>query len=284
VAVQAAQVRLEQAITAQQAKIAAWEARNADKIARTGKGLQGDPPRPVEEHFFVQRARASLAKAQATQAEREANPPPKAPLVRNTTDPHSRLMPTRTGFIQGYNPQNLTSADLFIIATELTQDTGDVGQAIPMMAAAEHATRTIAAARPPSSTHRNDIGVMVMDAGYLSENNLTAPGPDRLIATGKRHTVETAARTEPDQPTDPLTATEQMAQRLRTPAAMATYRQRGHIAETPHGHIKHNMGIRALTRRGLHRANAEWQLIAATYNLNRLLATLIRTGQPLPTT
>jgi transposase len=282
-AVEAAQVRLDQAIAVQQAKGAAWQARNADKTARTGRGLTGLPPRPVEEHFAVIRARASLAKAQASQARRQAKAADKPALVRNTTDPHSRLMPTRTGFIQGYNPQNLASADLFIIASELTQDTGDVGQAVPMMAAAEHAAQTIAAARPPSSLHSNTIGVMIMDAGYLSEDNLTTPGPDRLIATGKRRDVETAARTGPDQPTDPLTATDRMAQRLRTPEAMATYRQRGHIAETPHGHIKHNMAIRALTRRGLHRASAEWKLITTTYNLNRLLATLARTNQPLPT-
>ncbi len=73
-----------------------------------------------------------------------------------------------------------------------------------------------------------------------------------------------------------------MAQRLRTPDGIATYRQRGHIAETLHGHIKHNMGIRTLTRRGLRRAKAEWMFICTTYNLNRLQRTLRRNGHPSP--
>ena len=124
---------------------------------------------------------------------------------------------------------------------------------------------------------------MAMDAGYNSAANITAEGPDRLIATGKRRDVEKAARKaqqgapDPAAP-DPADPVEAMAQRLRTPQGIATYRQRGHIAETPHGHIKHNMGIRTLTRRGLPRASAEWKLICLTFNLSRLLLTLTRTA------
>ncbi|GAB2966254.1 hypothetical protein GCM10027280_63260 [Micromonospora polyrhachis] len=321
--VASARLRLEQAIAARQATIAEWEQRNADKIAATGSGLVGARPRPVDEHFAVVRARTWLDKALARAAERERQVADQRPRVRNVTDPDSRLMPTKSGFIQGYNPQNVVSADHLIIATELTQDTGDVEQAKPMMAAAEDAANLITGAHrdqaeaaqltctcppkdsqdsPPTPTaspatgatrrscprHPNGIGTMVMDAGYLSEENLTAAGPDRLIATGKSHDVEKSARTQPadpppdpDQPhhTDPV---QQMAQRLRTPEGIATYRQRGHIAETPHGHIKHNTGIRTLTRRGLDRATAEWKFICATYNINRLVHTLRTTGHLLP--
>ena len=58
-----------------------------------------------------------------------------------------------------------------------------------------------------------------------------------------------------------------MAARLKTPGGIAAYRQRGRIAETPHGRIKHNMGIRRLATRGIRRASGEWQLICATHNL-----------------
>jgi hypothetical protein len=41
--------------------------------------------------------------------------------VGNITDPDSRLMPVRGGgFIQGYNPQNVTSQDRLVIATGRT--------------------------------------------------------------------------------------------------------------------------------------------------------------------
>jgi len=326
--VQAAQQRLEQVIAAQQAKIDEWGRRNAEKIACTGKGLPGPTPQPVDEHFRVIRARAALAAAGAAQSERDRKAEQAAPPVRNATDPDSRLMPTNAGFIQGFNAQNVVSQDHLILGTELTQDTGDVEQAVPMMAAAEQAADVINTVHseqahadgqectctstddgpshdeigfdqplppsgPPCPIHPDGIGTMVMDAGYLSEDNLTEKGPDRLIATGKRRDVEKSrphhharpnrqhpqqARPDANQP-GPI---EQMAQRLRTPEGIATYRRRGHIAETPHGHIKHNMGIRTLSRRGLGRASAEWKFICATYNLGRLLRTLTRIGKPLP--
>jgi transposase len=320
---EAARHRLARAIARQQAKIDDWTRRNADKVARTGTALREKPPLPVEEHFTVIRARARLASAEAAWAAWEAKQRPK---VRNTTDPDSRLMPTASGFIQGYNPQNVATEDGFILATELTQDTGDVQQAIPMMAAAEAAadlvtgihsglaqaageqcvcpataqepvgdnTDATASARPACPVHQSGIGTIVLDAGYHSEENLTADGPDRLIATGKHHDVERAARdaqtaptAEPEHPEPAGTgpdgvaqadATQRNAQRLRTPDGITTYRRRGHIAETPHGHIKHNMGIRTLTRRGLPRATAEWKLICATFNLSRLLSLLARNG------
>ena len=335
-------LRLARARANQQAKIDDWERRNAEKIARTGRGLTGEAPQPVEEHSSVIRARRALAKAEEGQAKREAEAA--APKVRNITDPDSRLMPTKSGFVQGYNPQNVVTADHLILATELTQDTGDVQHAIPMMTAAEEAADIITALHseladaegatctcmpveepcdddidfdqhleaaqaqpttkpvlPACPVHPNGIGIIVMDAGYLSEANLTAPGPDRLIATGKRRDVEEAARTnpadpspdgadDPDNPKGPDSPEnqggpiEQMAQRLRTPDGIAIYRTRGHIAETPHGHIKHNMGIRTLTRRGQRRAAAEWTLICATYNINRLIRTVTHMQNPLPAT
>ena len=58
-----------------------------------------------------------------------------------------------------------------------------------------------------------------------------------------------------------------MAERLKTDDGIAAYRQRGHIAETPHGNIKHNMGFRQLSVRGHRKASAEWTFAAAIANL-----------------
>jgi hypothetical protein len=57
------------------------------------------------------------AEAGRKAAGREANRKGPGP-VRNITDPDSRLMPVRGGFIQGYNTQNMTSEDGLIIATK----------------------------------------------------------------------------------------------------------------------------------------------------------------------
>ena len=44
-----------------------------------------------------------------------------------------------------------------------------------------------------AKTLERGIGRMLGDAGYCSEANLTCPGPDRLIATGKGRNLEHAA-------------------------------------------------------------------------------------------
>jgi len=70
-----------------------------------------------------------------------------------------------------------------------------------------------------------------------------------------------------------------MRGRLKTPDGIEAYRQRWHIAETPHGHIKHNMGIRQLPVRGKPEAAAEWTFTCAVHNLFKALTAGHLTGQ-----
>ena len=53
---------------------------------------------------------------------------------------------------------------------------------------------------------------------------------------------------------------------------IAAYRQRGHIAETPHGDIKHNMRFRQLSLRGKRKAAAEWTFTCAVRNLRTAIS------------
>jgi transposase len=270
--VAAAQLRLEQALAAQQAKVDDFQARNAARLAATGKALPLRPPapgagRPVKQAAAaLDRARQRAADRERKAAEKEKNRRGPGP-VRNLTDPHSRLMPTRGGFIQGYNTQNLASSDGLILATALTTSPVDTPWLAPMLDAAGRAAAQIAAARPADPA-AGQIGLLLADAGYLSEDNLTIPGPDRLIAVGKtrglRHTAASPRRSGGTARGPAVLA---MAARLTTDTAIAAYKQRGHIAETPHGHIKHNMGFRQLSVRGLPRATAEWTLAATVHNL-----------------
>jgi hypothetical protein len=218
--------------------------------------------------------------------------------VRNITDPDSRLMPVRGGgFIQGYNTQNMTSADGLVIATELTGDPADMAWFGPMLARAREAAGLIDAHRPAAGPGQaggstgqagsqeqagGGIGLALADAGYCSEANLTCDGPDRLIAVGKHRDLEKAARGSDGGGKDwGGEAVQAMRERLRTPDGIVAYRQRGHIAETPHGHIKHNMGIRQLSVRGKPGAAAEWTFICAVQNLFKALTTGHLTPQAL---
>jgi transposase len=277
-AVELAQENLARVIAAREAQLARLAERHAARPWRRLGGVQ-DYCRVREAAAKVERARERAAEAERRAAE-AAGPGP----VRNLTDPDSRLMPTRNGFIQGYNTQNVTSADGLITATELTGDTTDMAWFAPMMEKAERAAALIGAHRParPQGAGEPDggpggIGQVLADAGYCSEDNLTCDGPDRLIAVGKRRDLEEAAR-GPGQDDGPgqdrgRPAVRAMRERLRTGEGIAAYRQRGHIAETPHGHIKHNMGFRQLSMRGKDRAAAEWTFTCAVCNLFKALTT-----------
>jgi transposase len=289
-AVAAARVRLEQARAARAAQIAELERRAAGpKIA----GSRRDRPRAgVEDYCLVTAARDALARAEARAASAEQKQDAARGPVRNITDPDSRLMPVRGGgFIQGYNPQNVTSEDGLIIATELTADTADTPWFEPMLRQAEDAARLIAGNRPPPASRNTTaattgaaadpaaaaslITLFLADAGYLSEHNLAIDGPDRLIATGKTRDLEKTAG-DPSEPAGkPWTspAITAMAARLATDDGIAAYRQRSHIAETPHGQIKHNMRFRQLSVRGKPKAAAEWTFTCAVHNLFKAITT-----------
>jgi transposase len=272
------------------AQLAELEARYAGGQPRRGRAATAQAP-VVDDHNRVKRAQAKVdaAKARAADqarkaAEREAARKGPGP-VRNITDPDSRLMPVRGGgFIQGYNTQNMTTSDGLIIATELTGEQADCGWFEPMLAKAQDAAAVIEAHHPDPGPGQDGGGIelVLADAGYCSEPNLTCPGPDRLIATGKGRDLEKAAR-DPgsDGPDWGGPAIQAMRERLKTPDGIAAYRQRGHIAETPHGHIKHNMGLRQLSMRGKPKASAEWTFAAAVHNLFKALSTGHLTGPAL---
>src|SRR5580704_1526922 len=111
---------------------------------------------------------------------------------------------------------------------------------------------------------------------------LPAQAPDRLIAVGRHRDLEKAARDpDSDSPGRGGPAIQAMRERLKTPDGITAYRQRGHIAETPHGRIKHNMGLRQLSVRGKRKASAEWEFICAVHNLFKALSTGHLTSQAL---
>jgi transposase len=289
-AVALAEENLARVIAERRAQLARLAGRDAGRPRRGRRA-------GVEDYCRVREAAAKVEKARgrAAEAERKAAAKAGPGPARNLTDPDSRLMPTRNGFIQGYNAQNVTSEDGLVIATELTDDTTDMAWFAPMMAQAAAAAALIEAHRPapaPGQDQDQDngkrdsgqggIGLVLADAGYCSEDNLTCDGPDRLIATGKRRDLEKAARDGDAAGRDRGgPAVQAMRERLETDDGIAAYRRRGHIAETPHGHIKHNMGFRQLTMRGKGKAAAEWTFACAICNLLKALSTGHLTPQAL---
>jgi hypothetical protein len=190
-------------------------------------------------------------------------------LKANPTDPESRLLKTRNGWIQGYNCQTAVSDDGFFVSARATQDTNDVKQFVPTM----HDV-TATAAHLADRTGRDDltVGTMIGDAGYDSNANLDADGPDRLIADAKSHRINQRAATEPATSETPGDASprEKMNHRLRTPEGHALYKRRSPMAEAPNAWLKDRRGLRRFARRGLTAVQAELSFACAVTNLLKL--------------
>jgi transposase len=262
------------------AKHASWAARGP-----VGQRRAGRSPVPVEQHCRVRQARARLEAARIAAAA-YADAAGSVERTANITDPQSGMQPLRGGgWLQGYNAQAVTTADGLIVATGVGTSPVDNRYYRDMIDKTVTAADLIAGHRPTGTSHEaitESIGTVLADAGYCTRENLTAPGPDRLIATGKARDLHQAATENPaadpaPEDADPITA---MAHRLRTPEGITHYAKRSHIAETPFGHAKHNLGFRRFTSRGLARARSEWTFHAAVHNIGKILNHL--GGTPLP--
>lgn len=167
------------------------QADRAAKIAAEAAAPRRRPGRPVDpdreetEAMLRVRRRVERAakRAQVLRAKGEKTKARRA----NATDPQSRIMKTRQGWVQGYNNQTAVSQDGIILATSTSNDPADTGQFIPIMDAAVQATSAMGAAVDEPDRR---IGLIVADAGYFSEVNLQVEGPDRLIAAGKKELVK----------------------------------------------------------------------------------------------
>lgn len=248
-------------------------ARRAEKEAATGKPIRGRLPTPGSAtHKSRQRA--------------------------NLTDPDSRLLKTKDGYVQGYNAQAVSTTDQFVVAAEITNIAMDAPAYTPMISAAKTNLK--------AAGEKRRVRRVVADAGYWSVENVGLKGVESFIAPGrarelKKITKDEQARAEildrveakeidtleasnrlgvtrarvnqllrrrrAGDP-DPLTTT--MIAKLDTPRGRNTYRKRAAAIEPVFAQIKHNRGIRTISRRGLTAADSEWKLICTTHNLLKI--------------
>ena len=217
-------------------KIRDRQAREDEVRARTGKRMNGRKPAPFA-------------------------PDPDARV--NVVDPDSRVMKTKRGFLQGFNAQAVATKDQVIIAAEVCNDGGDVHQLQPMLRAASDTLNKAGIA--------DEIGVMVADAGYLSDNNLTLDdGPEVLIATRNRRKTPVERCAPRGRIPKSATPRERMDRKLSTKRGQQLYRKRSGMIEPVFGQIKHNRGQRTFLLRGLDGVNLEWNLWCTTHNLLKL--------------
>jgi transposase/predicted XRE-type DNA-binding protein len=216
----------------------------------------------------------------------------------NVTDPDSRLLKTRSGYLQGYNAQAVATEAQFVVAAEATNQAHDAPSFAPLVTAAKRNLRV--------AGERRRVRRVVADAGYWSVDNANTTGVEVIIAPGKarklnriadqdRERSELLDQVEAGEADKASAATQlgvtrarvnqllrrrrqgtteslthEMIAKLDTPRGKRLYKKRAATIEPVFAQVKHNRGIRAMSRRGLSAVDSEWKLICATHNLLKL--------------
>jgi len=231
--------RLRRALAEIEKKEAALQQAQAERIAareqeeeQTGKKKRGPKPKPPEEVKLREDARA------------------------NRTDPESRVLKGRHGWVQGYNAQAIAECESqVIVAQEVTNSESDVHLLAPMLERCEKQ----AGARPEQ---------LLVDAGYWSEANGALDGQggtDMLIATV--HWAKEIKDAHPQR--------DQMDAKLETEEGKAAYKQRCSTIEPVFGQML-NRGLDRFRLRGKQKAQLEWSLWCTTHNLLKLWRNALR--------
>src|ERR1700736_2575887 len=294
--------RMENRASALEAEVAKWlstaEAADAEEDKLYGHDKTGDemPDWVADKKLRAERIRKAKAdleaeakaaaeaklKAQVEAAEkraaegrgkpgRQAAPPstePDAKAQKNFTDPDSRIMKSKDGFVQAYNAQAAVDAEAqIIVAHDVTQSPVDCGQLVPMTDAIE----TNLGRKPEQ---------LSADAGYCSEANLEALENrtiDAYVATGRaRDAVAGAVKgaatttTPPPEPASAPTRVEPMRAKTRAAGPASPYRLRKQLPEPVFGQIKQARGFRQFLLRGFEMVRAEWAIVCSAQNLLKL--------------
>jgi hypothetical protein len=199
------------------------------------------------------------------------SPEPAPKAQKNFTDPESRIMKSKDGFVQAYNAQAAVDAQAqIIVAQDVTQSAVDCGQLLPMIDAVEKNL-----GRKPEQASA--------DSGYCSEANLEALESrhiDGYVATGRAkdaakdevavEAIDVCAATNLPQPAKPLTRVEAMRAKIKAGGHSSPYRLRKQLPEPVFGQIKQARGFRQFLMRGLEKVKAEWALICTVHNILKL--------------
>jgi transposase len=230
-----------------------------EKIRQAKAELEGEAKAAAE----AEQRRRDQAEEKRVAEGRKKNgrtpaPPKQEPdgkTQRNFTDPESRILKTKDGYIQGYNAQAAVDAKAqIIVAHGLTPSMSDQDQLVPLVDGIEHSL-----GRKPKEASA--------DGGYLSEANLAALADREIsayIATGRaKHPGNTKRKVS-----GPLTKA--MRNKLKQAGRRSRYRLRKQIVEPVFGQIKQARGFRQFLLRGIENVSGEWALICTAHNITKL--------------
>ena len=203
--------------------------------------------------------------------EKKEDKEPKA----NVTDPDSRVMKSRQGYLQGYNTQVVVTKEQFVIAQEVVQDENDLHLLEKMLSVVQSSLEKAGIEERPEQ--------LAADAGYW-RNDVDVPGLEQeglelLIATcNPRNQPKEAPRGRIPKC---ASTKERMRRKLSTKSGREKYKKRKETVEPVFGQIKDCLCARRFLRRGLEKVRREWSLLCSCLDLRKLFSWLGKRGQKL---
>jgi Transposase DDE domain len=156
---------------------------------------------------------------------------PDGKAQRNFTDPESRILKTKDGYIQGYNAQAaVDDAHQIIVAQTLTSSSSDQAQLAPLLDGI----------RANLGTNPDEVSA---DTGYCSDANLRTIKRRRIegyIATGRQKHGTKSATAKKASSAGSMIA--RMSTKLKRAGYRSRYRLRKQIVEPVFGQIKQAEG------------------------------------------
>jgi hypothetical protein len=186
--------------------------------------------------------------------------PPDRPAGQiNVTDPDSRIVQSRHGFIQGYTAQAVTTKDQIVICADVICGGNERMTLERLVDSTEHELERAGVGE--------GVEVALADAGFWNTDQI-----GRLTGRGIKTLVnpDSAGRKSPAETRQRKPHYVEMREQLSSEEGKEHYSQRMVMIEPVFAHIKYNRRVDRFQRRGLAACRAEWKLIATTHNLLKL--------------
>ena len=177
---------------------------------------------------------------------------------RSLTDPDSRFLKERKGFLLGYTVTMAASEDQLIVEQRVTQEETDNDALLPMVEGVKQRCR-----EAPRQVSADSGFFALAPLRALEKQNLDVYVPDSNLARVLNRGGRLRGRAK-----DPVHR--RMRRKLRSPAGRATYGRRKTLIEPVFGVLKEQRGMRQFRRRGLEKVAVEVALAATAYNLTRM--------------
>ncbi len=186
--------------------------------------------------------------------------PPQVPDGKvNMTDPDSKRLKAREGYVQGYNAQAVVDESQIVLAAEVTNNNTDWSQLDPMVTATISELERAGIADQPETA--------LADAQYWNEEHIDEVIANKHIqvlippdgsGSGKERAGWSGGRYS------------WMRYVLASTLGEQLYRKRMQTIEPVFGHTRHNRGVTRFLRRGRAAVRTEWRLVMMTHNLTKL--------------